>query len=152
MVLWLPWLRSYNRTVDWKERYADVQHGSTSYGLSFDESRDSTLLQFQAAPKLDVLVTLSSSTWNVSPAGSPVPSAKEHTDLRSSISAKSDADALEKSETEDGITHEECSDMEISTSRCQSLSGRSIELISPVIKCFCAACLDTQCRSIQCTT
>ena len=27
VVLGLPWLRSYNRTVNWKERYADIQHG-----------------------------------------------------------------------------------------------------------------------------
>ena len=38
-----------------------------------------------------------------------------------------------------------------STSRCRSLSGRSVELISLVIKYFCAACLDPQCRSIICT-
>ena len=113
MVLWLPWLGSYNPTVDWKERYADVQHGSTSYQLPSDESRDSTLLHFQAAPKLEVLVTLSSSTSKVSPAGSPAPSAKEHTDLRLSTRANSDAEALDESETEDGITHEECSDMKI---------------------------------------
>ena len=55
VVLRLPWLRSYNPTVDWKERYADVQHGSASYRLSLDESRHSTQLQFQAALKLDLL-------------------------------------------------------------------------------------------------
>ena len=27
VVLGLPWLRSYNPTVNWKERYADIQHG-----------------------------------------------------------------------------------------------------------------------------
>ena len=36
-------------------------------------------------------------------------------------------------------------------SRCQNLKGRSVELFSPVIKCFRAACLDPQCRSIKCT-
>ena len=30
VVLRLPWLRSHNPTVDWRERYADVRHGSTS--------------------------------------------------------------------------------------------------------------------------
>ena len=44
VVLRLPWLRSYKPTVNWKERYADSQHGSSSYGLSFDESRHSTQL------------------------------------------------------------------------------------------------------------
>ena len=39
VVLWLPWLQSYNPTVNWKERYADIQNGSSSYGLSFDESK-----------------------------------------------------------------------------------------------------------------
>ena len=38
-----------------------------------------------------------------------------------------------------------------STSRCRSLSGRSIEPLSLVITCFWAACLDPQCRSIKCT-
>ena len=36
-----------------------------------------------------------------------------------------------------------------STSRCRNLNGRSVELMSPVIKCFCAACPDPQCRSIK---
>ena len=31
VVLGLPWLRSYNPTVNWKERHADIQHGSSSY-------------------------------------------------------------------------------------------------------------------------
>ena len=39
-----------------------------------------------------------------------------------------------------------------STSGCRSLSWRSVPLILPVIKCFCAACLDLQCRCIKCTT
>ena len=39
VVLGLPWLRSYNPTVNWKERYADIQHGSSLYRLSFGESR-----------------------------------------------------------------------------------------------------------------
>ena len=30
VVLGLPWLRSYNPTVNWKERYTDIQHGSSS--------------------------------------------------------------------------------------------------------------------------
>ena len=37
VVLGLPWLPSYNPTVNWKERYADIQHGSNSYQLSFGE-------------------------------------------------------------------------------------------------------------------
>ena len=36
------------------------------------------------------------------------------------------------------------------TSRCRSSKGRSVELISRGIKCFCAACLDPQCRLIKC--
>ena len=39
VVLGLPWLRSYNPTVNWKERYAHIQHCSNSYRLSFGESR-----------------------------------------------------------------------------------------------------------------
>ena len=35
----------------------------------------------------------------------------------------------------------------LSTSRCRSLNGRAVELISPVTRCFCIACLDRQCRS-----
>ena len=38
-----------------------------------------------------------------------------------------------------------------STSSRRSLSGRSVELISVVTKYFCAACLDSQCRSTKCT-
>ena len=113
VLLGLPWLRSYNLTLDWKERYADVRHGLPSYRLSFDESRDSTQLQFQAASKLDLLSALSSSTSKVSLVGTPTPPAKEHPDLHLSTRAKSDADALDESKTEDGITDEECSDMEI---------------------------------------
>ena len=113
MVLGLPWLRSYNPTVNWKERYADIQHGSISYRLSFDESRHSTQLQFQAASKLDPLSILSSSTSGASPVGSPTPHAKERPDLHSSTHAQNCADTFDESETEDGITDEECSDMEI---------------------------------------
>ena len=112
LVSGVPWLQSYKATVDWKERYADVRHRSTSYRFSFDESRDSTQFQFRAASKLDLLTTPSSRTSKVSPAGSPAPLAKEHTDLRSSTRAKCDADALDESKTEDGITDEDCSNME----------------------------------------
>ena len=51
VALGLPWLPSYSPSVNWKERYADIQHGSSSYRLSFDESRHSTKLQFQVASK-----------------------------------------------------------------------------------------------------
>ena len=37
------------------------------------------------------------------------------------------------------------------TSCYRNSKGRSVELISAVIKCFCAACLNPQCRSIKCT-
>ena len=37
------------------------------------------------------------------------------------------------------------------TSHCGSSSGGFFELISPLIKCFCAACLKLHCRSIKCT-
>ena len=60
-----------------KEQYADIQHGSNSYQLSFGESRHSTQLQFQAASKLDLLLILSSSSWKASPVGNPTPHAKE---------------------------------------------------------------------------
>ena len=38
----------------------------------------------------------------------------------------------------------------LSTFRCRSSKERSVELISRETKCFCAACLDSQCRSIRC--
>ena len=82
VVLWLPCLLRYNPTVNWKEWYADIRHGPTSYRLSFDESTDATQLQFQATSKLDVLSTLSSGSSKMSPAGNPALPAKEHTDLR----------------------------------------------------------------------
>ena len=113
VVLGLPWLPSYNPTVNWKERYADIQHGSSSYRLSFGESRHSTQLQFQAASKLDLLSTLSSGTSGANPVGSSTPHAKERPDLHSSTRAQSGAGTFHESETEDGITDEECSDMEI---------------------------------------
>ena len=111
VVLRLRWLRSYDLTVNWKERYADVRHGSSSYRLSFDKLTHSTQLQFQVASKLNLLSTLSSSTSRASPVGSPTTHAKEHPDLHSSTRAQSGADTLDESETEDGITDEECSDM-----------------------------------------
>ena len=111
---------------------------------------DSTQLQFQAASTLDLLSTLSSSTSKVNPCGSPAPPAKEHTDLRSSTHAKNDADTLDD-DTEDGITDEEAAAWKSSTSRCRSLSFRSVELLSFLIKCFCAACLDPQCGLVKCT-
>ena len=113
MVLGLPWLRSYNPTVNWKERYADIQHGSNSYRLFFGESRHSTKLQFQATSKLDLLLILSSSASKASPVGNPTPHAKERPDLHSSTHIQHGADVYHESETEDGITDEECSDMEI---------------------------------------
>ena len=94
VVLGLPWLRSYNPTVNWKQRH-------------------STQLQFEASSKLDFLSTLSSSTSRASPVASPTPHAKERPDLHSSTRAQSGADMFDESETEDGITNEECSDMGI---------------------------------------
>ena len=113
VLLALPWPRNYNSTVDSKKSYADARHGLASYLLSSDASRHSTQLQFQAASKLDLLSTLSPSTSNVSPVGSPTSPAKEHPDLHSWTRAKSDADTLDESEIKDGTTDEECSDMEI---------------------------------------
>ena len=109
----LPWLRGYNSTVNWRERYANIQYGSNSYRLSFGESRHSIQLQFQAASKLDLLSILSSSSSKASPVGNPTPHAKEHPDLHSSTHVQHGADMYDESETEDGITDEECSDMEI---------------------------------------
>ena len=100
VVLGLPWLRSYNRTVNWKERYADIQRGSSSYRLSFDESRHSTQLQFQAASKLDLLSILSSSCSEASLVANPTPHAKERPDLHSSTHVQHGADMYDESETE----------------------------------------------------
>ena len=102
-VLGLPWLRSYNPTVNWKERYADIQHGQSSYRLSFDDSRHSTQLQFQAASKLGLLSILSSSASEASPVGSPTAHAKELPDLHSSTHVQDGADMYNESVTEDGI-------------------------------------------------
>ena len=113
VVLGLPWLRSYNPTVNWKERCADIQNGSNSYRLSFGESRHSTQLQFQAASKLDLLSKLSSSASKASPVGNPTPHAKERPDLHSSTHVQHGADVYDESETEHGIADEECSNMEI---------------------------------------
>ena len=66
VVLGLPWLLSYNPTVNRKDRYADVRHGSSSLRSSSDGSRHSTQLQFQDASKLDRLSTISSSTLRAS--------------------------------------------------------------------------------------
>ena len=97
VVLGLPWLRSYNPTVNWKERYADIQHGSISYQLSFGESRHSTQLQFQAASKLDLLSILSSSSSKASPVGNPTPHANEHPDLHSSTHVQRGTDTYDES-------------------------------------------------------
>ena len=90
-----------------------IQHGSNSYGLSFGESRHSTQLQFQAALKLDLLLILSSSSSKASPVGNPTQHAKKNLDLHSSTHIHRGTDMCDESETEDGITDEECSDMDI---------------------------------------
>ena len=90
-----------------------IQHGSNSYRLSFGESRHSTQLQFQAASKLDLLSILSSSSSKASPVGNPTPHAQERLDLHSSTRVQHGTDMYDESKTEDGITDEECSDMEI---------------------------------------
>ena len=97
VVLGLPWLPSCNRTVNCKELYANIQHGSRTYRLSIDESRHSTKLQFQAASKLDLLSTLSSSTPKASPVGSPTPHAKERPDLHSSTHIHNGAGMFDES-------------------------------------------------------
>ena len=111
VVLGSAWLRSDTRTVDWKERYADVRHASASYQLSFDNSRHSTQVKFQAASKFHLLSTPSSSTPKVSLVGTPTQPAEQHPDLHSPTRAKSDANTLVESQTEDGITDEECREM-----------------------------------------
>ena len=107
------YLPTYNPTVNWKERHADIQHGSNLYRLSFGESRHSTQLQFQAALKLDLPSILSSSSSKASPVGNPTPHAKERLDLHLSTHLQHGTDMYDESETEDGITDEECSDIEI---------------------------------------
>ena len=113
MVTGVPWLQSLNPTVNLKERYADIQHGSSSYQLSLDESRHSTKLQSQAASKLDLLSILSSGASEASPVGYPTPHAKERLNLHLSTLVQNTADMYDESETEDGITDEECNDMQI---------------------------------------
>ena len=77
------------------------------------ESRHSTQLQFEAASKLDLLSTLSSSTSKASLVGSPTPHAKARPDLHLWTHVQNGAGMFDESETEDGITDEECSDMEM---------------------------------------
>ena len=113
VVLALPWLRSHNPTDNWNERYADIQHGWSSYRLSADESRHSTQLQFQAASKVNLLLTLSSSASEASLVGNPTSHAKERPNLNSSTHVQHGADMYDESETVDGITNEECSNTEI---------------------------------------
>ena len=113
VVLGLPWLGRYHSTVKGEEQYSDIRHRRTSCRLFFDGSRDSTLLQFQATSRLEVLSTLSSSTSRAATDGSPVSPAKEYADLRSSTYNKSDSDTSNDSNREDGITNDQCSDMEI---------------------------------------
>ena len=113
VVLGLPWLRSYNPTVNWKEWYADIQHGWNLYQLPFGESRHSTQLQCHAASKVDHLSILLSSASKASLVGNPTQHAKERPDLHSSTPVWHGADMYDESETEDGITDEECSDTEI---------------------------------------
>ena len=88
------------------------QHGSSSYRLSLDESRHSTQLTFQAASKLDLVSTLSLPPERVL-FKSPTPNAKECPDLHSSTRVRNSAGKFDESKTEDGITDEECSDIEI---------------------------------------
>ena len=56
---------------------------------------------------------LSSSASKASQVGNPTPPAKERPDLHWSTHFQHGADMYDESETEDGITDEECSDMEI---------------------------------------
>ena len=150
MVLGIPWLRSYNPTVNWKERYADIQHGSNSYRLSFGESRHSTQLQFQAASKLDLLSILSSSSSKASPVGNPTPHAKEPLDLHSSTHVQHGTDMYDESERKMVSPMRSVAIWRLSTFPYRNSKERSVELISLEIKYFCAACLDQQCRSIKC--
>ena len=100
---------------------------SSSYRLSFNESRHSTQLQFQAAWKLDIFSTLSSSTSEASPVGIRVgiltPHAKQRPDLHLSTRAQNGAGTSDESETEDAITNEECSDMELEYISLAKLTG-----------------------------
>ena len=83
------------------------------YRLPFGESRHSTQLKFQAASKLDLLSILSSGSSKASLIGNPTPHAKERLDLHSSTHVQHSTDMYDESETEDCITNEECSNMEI---------------------------------------
>ena len=67
----------------------------------------------QAASKLDLLSPLSSRNSRASSVGSPTPPAKERPDLHSSTRAQSGGYAFHESDSEDGTTDEECSNMEI---------------------------------------
>ena len=152
VVLGLPWLRSKNPTFDWKEWYADIRHRSTSYRLSFDESRDSTQLHFQAPSKLDLLSKLSSSTSTVSRAGSPTPPAKECTDYARRHVAQMMQTQSISPRWKMVSPMRSAATWKSSTSRCRSLGGRSVKLTSLVMKCLCAACSNPRCQSIKCTT
>ena len=111
VVLGLPWLRSYNRLSTGRKSMRTYGTGQvhTDCPLTIPDIPPNC----GCSSKLDLLSTLSSSTSKASPVGSPTPPAIERPDQHSSTRAKSVADTLDESETEDAITDEQCSDMEI---------------------------------------
>ena len=150
VVLVLPWLRSCNPTVNWKERYADIQHGASLYRLSFDESRHSTQLQFQAASKLDLLSILSSSASEASPVGHPTPMPRNAPTYTRRHTSSTVLTCTMSQKRKMVSPMRSAAIWRLSTFRCRKSKERPVELISEGIKCFCAAYLDPQCRSIKC--
>ena len=151
VVLGLPWLRSYNPTVNWKKQYADIQNGSNSYRLSFGESRHCTQLQFQAASKVDLLSILSSSSSKASPVGNPAHMPRNASTYTRRHTFSTVLTCTMSPERKVVSPMRSAAIWRLSTFRCRNSKERSVELISREIKYFCAACLDQQCRSIKCT-
>ena len=151
LVLGLPWLRSYNPTINWKERYADNQHGSNSYRLSLGESRHSAQLEFQAASKLDLLLIFSSSASERSPS-EILPHMPRNAPTYTRRPTSSTVLTFTMTPKRRVVSPRRSAAISrLSTFRCRNSKERSVKLISRGIKYCCAACLDPQCRSFKCT-
>ena len=151
VVLGLPWLRSYNPIVNWKERYADIQHGLNSYRLplanqdippsySFKPLQSWTFFRYfhpvlRKKVRLGILPRV--------PRNAPTYTGRHtfSTVLTCTMSPKRKMVSPMRS----------AAIWRLITFRCRNSKERSVELISREIKYFCAACLDQQCRSIKCT-
>ena len=94
---------------------------------------------------------LSSSASEASPVGNPTPHAKERPDLHSSTHLQHGADMYDESETEEGITDEECSDMQIEYISLQKLKREIRRADHTGDQVFLCCMPRPACWSIKCT-